>query len=63
MDEPKLQIAPKKYTNESTVVSIRIPKDMLQEIEEIAKKTGRTRNELMTMCLEFALDHLEIDNR
>ena len=63
MDEPKLQISPKKYTGDSTVVSIRIPKDMLQDIERISSKTGRTRNELMTTCLEFALDHLEVEER
>lgn len=63
MDEPKLQISPKKYTGDSTVVSIRIPKDMLQDIEKLSSRTGRTRNELMTICLEFALDHLEVDER
>lgn len=60
MSEPKFQVTRKKYTAESAVVSLRIPKDMLQQIDEIATKTGRTRNEFMTMSLEYALDHLEI---
>ncbi len=60
MNEPMFQILPKKYTGESTIISLRMPKDMLEEIDGIAKKTGRTRNELLLNGLEFALDHAEI---
>ena len=60
MTEEKLKIEAKKYKEESVVVSSRIPKDMLQEIDIIAKETGRTRNEIMTMFLDFALKHTEI---
>ena len=63
MAESKFQITPKKYTGESAVVSMRMPKDMLRDIDEIAAKIGRTRNEFMLMSLEFALDHLEIEER
>ena len=63
MAEPKIQIKPKKFTGESTVVSMRMPKDMLREIDAVAAKTGRTRNEFMLMSLEFALDHLEIEEK
>ena len=59
--EPKYQVKTKKYTGESSVVSMRMPKDMLREIDTVAAKTGRTRNEFMLMSLEFALDHLEIE--
>lgn len=60
MDVPKLYIAPKKYTGESTVVSMRLPKDMIDELDGIAKATGRTRSELMSTCLEFAMRNMEI---
>ena len=63
MAEPKFQITPKKYNGESSVVSMRMPKDMLRDIDEIAAKIGRTRNEFMLMSLEFAMDHLEIEER
>ena len=63
MAEPKFKIKPKKFTGESTVVSMRMPKDMLREIDAVAAKTGRTRNEFMLMSLEFALDHLEIEEK
>ena len=63
MAEPKFQVKTKKYTGESSVVSMRMPKDMLREIDAIAAKTGRTRNEFMLMSLEFALEHLEIEEK
>ena len=63
MGESKFQITPKKYIGESSVVSLRMPKDMLRDIDDIAAKTGRTRNEFMLMSLEFALDHLEIEEK
>ena len=63
MAEAKFQITPKKYNGESSVVSMRMPKDMLREIDQIAARIGRTRNEFLLMSLEFALDHLEIEER
>ena len=60
MDEPRLQIERKKYTGESVVVSLRIPKDMVKTFDEVAQMTGRTRNELMSISLEFALNHMDI---
>ena len=36
MDKPKLQIKPKKYTEESTIMSMRIPKDMIRDLDAVA---------------------------
>lgn len=33
---------------------------MLQALDKAAEKTGRTRNELISLALEFALEHLDI---
>lgn len=60
MAEPKFKVAPKKYGGESVVISMRLPKSMLQIIDEAAGATGRTRNEILSMGLEFALDHMEL---
>ena len=60
MNEKKLRISPKKYTGESTIISMRLPKDMLRDIDAVAAETGRTRNELLSMCMEFALENMEI---
>lgn len=54
------KVTPKKYSAASTVISVRVPKDMAQALDTLADETGRTRNELIVMALEFALDNLEI---
>ena len=60
MSEPVLKISPKKYNGETTIVSMRIAKDLLKDIDQIAARTGYNRNELLTMSLEFAVNHMEI---
>lgn len=61
MAEPELKIMPKKYVEESAVISARLPKDMLRKIDEVASKTGRSRNEILSICLEFALNHMNVE--
>ena len=60
MKEKVLRIEVKKYKEESVVVSARIPKDMLQDIDLVARESGRARNEIVTLFLEFALQNTEI---
>ena len=63
MREKKLIIKPRRYGSETAVISLRLPKDMIRVIEEIAASTGRTRNEIMVMSLEFALENMEIEEK
>lgn len=58
--EKRFIIESQKYRGETTVISLRIQKDMLDELDELAEKTGRKRNEIITMALQFALENLEI---
>lgn len=60
MENPILRISPKKYAGETTIVSMRIAKELLKEIDAVAAITGRNRNEILTMSIEFALNHMEI---
>jgi hypothetical protein len=60
MSKPVLRITPKKYGGETTVISMRISREMLSDIDNIAGITGRNRNELMMLSLEFALNNMEI---
>ena len=53
-------VSPKRYTEETQVFSVRMPKDMIRELDSLAQRTGRTRNELIMMSLEFSLEHMEI---
>ena len=56
----KLVIAKEKYTGKTSVVSIRIPKDMIKDLDKLSLQTGKSRNELLTIMLELALDNIEI---
>ena len=62
MAEPKLKITPKKYNGETTIVSMRLSKELLKDIDTVAAATGYSRNELLTISIEFAMNHMEIGN-
>lgn len=59
--ERKLIIPSKKYTGETAVVSARLPLDLIKKLDEICDATGRTKNEVIQMCLEFSVDNIEIE--
>lgn len=59
-ENEKFILRPKKVYGENTVVSCRMPVEMVERLDKIGAKTGRTRNELILKCVEFALDKLEI---
>lgn len=59
-EQDKFIVRTKRSYGESTVVSCRMPIEMVAELDKIGNKTGRTRNELILKCVEFALDKLEI---
>ena len=60
MANEKLIISSKKYRGDSTVLSIRLPDELVKQLDKIAEETGRTRNEVIQKCLGFAVDNLEI---
>ena len=43
------------------VTSMRLPKELIAAVDAVANNTGRTRNELLITFIEYALDHLEIE--
>lgn len=59
-EDKRLVISPQKYGGETAVVSMRMPKNMLEDIDKAAKATGRTRNEILMLSIEFALEHMEV---
>ena len=44
------------------VFSIRVKEQTLEGIEEVARRTGRRRNELIGMMLEYALPRIKIES-
>ena len=63
MADMKLIISPRKYKGETSVVSARLPVDMIKVLDKIADNTGRNRNEIIALCLEYALDNLTIASK
>ena len=59
-EKNKLVIPSKKFAGETSVVSTRMPIELVKELDLIAEKTGRTRNEIIVMCLEFAVQNTEV---
>lgn len=64
MQDKKLIISSKKFRGDSSVVSVRLPNDMIEQLDTIADRTGRTRNEIIQKCLAFSIENLEVsDNK
>ena len=59
--EQKLIISKKlKGEDGHKVFSVRIKDETVEKLEHIAKRTNRSRNDLINMLLEFAMDNCEI---
>lgn len=65
MNEDKLIIKPKRVKGEDgyKTFSIRIKDELVDELECVVNKTGRSRNELIGILLEYALRHCIIEDR
>lgn len=64
MENPNLIIRPKKYKGEDgfKTFSIRIREDTVSRIDKISAETNRSRNELIGLFLEYALDRCIVEN-
>lgn len=63
MSSDNLIIKPKRPKGDDgyKVFSVRIKEDIIVKIEDISLKTGRSRNELIGIFLEYAIDHCIIE--
>lgn len=43
-------------------ITVRISNRMLQGIEDIVKQTGRSRNEIISLMLDFAFSRIKIES-
>ncbi len=59
MKDEKLIIQPKRYREATSVVSARLPNDMIRALDRVAEETGHNRNEIIAICLEFAIGRME----
>ena len=58
---PKLIITPKE--EKAVTMTIRIDRALQEKYNELSAKTNRSRNELIAMALQFALEHMEIRDK
>ena len=47
---------------ESVMFTIRIDKTIVDFYDNLSKETNRSRNELISMALEFAMDKIKVEN-
>lgn len=66
MKEPKRKLViTKKEKGEDghKVFSIRIKDETVARLDEIARNTNRSRNDLINMLLDYAMDYCEIEEK
>ena len=65
MDQEKLIIYPKraKGVDGYKTFSIRIKEETVERIHAISDRTGHSRNELIGMFLEYALEHCSVSDK
>lgn len=62
MNANRLVISSKKYKGDTSVFSVRLPSEMVKELDNISELTGRNRNEIISLCLEFAIDNMVVND-
>ena len=65
MDNTNLVIHPKRAKGEDgyRTFSVRVKEDIVEQVNEIAAQTGRSRNELIGILLEYALARFTISEK
>lgn len=65
MLDDKLIIVPKRSKGDDgyKTFSIRVREDIVEKIESISAQTGRSRNELIGMFLEYAVERCTIEEK
>ena len=62
MEDKKLTITTKKYKGETATITTRLPAELIEKIDDIVKRTGRNRNDIMQKCIEYAVANVEISD-
>ena len=56
----KFVVTPKE--DKTVTMTIRIDRTLQEEYNKLSAKTNRSRNELITMALQYALENMELKN-
>jgi metal-responsive CopG/Arc/MetJ family transcriptional regulator len=61
VNEEQLVITRKRGDDGYRVFSVRVREDIVNRIDEISSESGRSRNEVIGLLLEFAVDRCRIE--
>ena len=59
MSKERFSIPPRRFRGETAVVASRLPVELISLLDDLSHKTGRSRNEVIQLCLEYAIDNME----
>ena len=64
-DRDELIIRPKQPKGEDgyKTFSVRLRHELVDRMDDISRQTGHSRNELIGIFLEYALDHCKLERR
>lgn len=62
MGKERFSIPPRRFRGETAVVASRLPVELISLLDGLSRKTGRSRNEVIQLCLEYAIDNMEDDD-
>lgn len=57
----KFIITPKE--DKTVTMTIRIDRELQEAYNKLSAKTNRSRNELISMALQYALNHMEVKDK
>lgn len=52
----------KKEYSEYEIKSLRLPKDLIGEVQKLANENNMSFNKVVVHCVEYALENMEKDN-
>ena len=56
----KMILKKRKGEDGHKVFSVRLTDDRVAKLDQLSADTGKSRNELITMCIDFAMEHCEV---
>lgn len=64
MPDDELILRPKRLKGDDgyNTFSVRVKEDVVAKLDEIAKRTGHSRNELVGIFLDYAVEHCRIED-
>ena len=64
MAKDDLILHPKKFKGEDgyRIFSIRVKEKTIQRLDDLSAQSNRSRNELIGLLLDYAMDHCVIEN-